>query len=110
MSNLQPKEGYTSVGFGPAFLRPAESDKGYYELMRPIISSRNEGDRIVREQHGEAFGPIGVYREVKKGDRLPSMSEVASHSGPPLRMKTNEPNTNRPIELCLVWFPGMDEK
>lgn len=110
MSELKPAPGYTSVGFGAAFLRPAESDPGYYELMRPIISSRNEGDRIVKEQHADAFGPIGVYREVRKGDRMPTMAEAAVHEGPPLRMRTSHLKTNAPIELCLVWFPGMKEE
>lgn len=110
MAITPPTEGNASIRFGTAFIRPSE-EKGYYELMRPIIIVKNEGDRITTESNGEqAFGPIAVYRIARKGDRMPTQEEVVAHgSGPPLRIKSSDPKTNTAIELVLVHFPGMDK-
>lgn len=100
-----PPPGATSVRFGPAFLRPAK-EKGLYELMRPIFTVSNEGDRLVKSEHPDPIGPLAIYRIKRKGDKV-DMTK-ASLVGAPLEMKTIEPRTGQPIELILEWWPGMD--
>lgn len=96
--------GATSIRFGAAFLRP-HRDKGHYELMRPIITVTNEEDRDVAVQHPQPI-PIAVYRTKGRGDKVdPSLKSMF---GPPLEIKTLGPN-NQPLELILVWWPGMDQ-
>lgn len=101
-----PDAGNTSVRLGPAFLRPAK-EKGHYELMRPIVTLANEGDRLTRGQHPDPVGPIAVYRTKGRGDKV-DMTKVSRFAGPPPEMKTMDPRTKQPIELILVWWPGMD--
>ena len=100
-----PPPGATSVRFGPAFLRPAR-ERDHYELMRPVLTLANEGDRLVRAEHPDPIGPIAVYRRKRRGDKVDLGK--ASLVGAPPEMKTSDPKTGRPIELILVWWPGMD--
>lgn len=100
-----PPPGSTSVRFGPAFLRPA-AEKDHYELMRPVITVSNEGDRLMKGQHPDPIGPIAVYRTKKRGDKV-DMSK-ASLTGPPQEMRTSDPKTGQPLELILAWWPQMD--
>lgn len=101
-----PEAGSTSIRLGPAFLRPAK-EKDHYELMRPIITVTNEGDRIKKEQHPEPIGPLAVYRIARNGDKPdPGMSFTG---GPSPRMKTTNPITKQPMNLVLVWWPQKDE-
>ena len=101
-----PPPGSTSVRFGPAFLRPAK-EKGHYELMRPILTISNEGDRLTGGQHPDPIGPIAVYRAKRRGDKV-DLLKTSMTSGPPPEMKTSDPRTGEPIELILVWWPQMD--
>jgi hypothetical protein len=101
-----PDAGNTSVRFGKAFLRPAK-EKDHFELMRPIITVRNEGDRIVTEAHGDPVGPIAVYRIKRKGDKSANMRDMVA-GGPPPEMRTSDPKTNQPMTLVLVWWPGKE--
>ena len=107
MSDIEaPDVGKTSVRFGKAFRRPAK-EKDHYELMRPIVTVRNEGDRVVQEQHTEPVGPIAVYRIKRKGDRTVAMSDMVA-GGPPPEMRTSDPKTGQPMTLTLVWWPGKE--
>lgn len=99
-----PPVGYDSWRFGPAFLRPA-TEKDHFELMRPIFVLRNEGDRTVEEFYEHPVGPLAVYRVKGRGDRTDPTHQT--FSGPPLEMKTMD-SKGRPIELILVWWPGME--
>lgn len=111
MSSLSPDKpelpppGSTSVRFGPAFLRPAQ-EKDHYELMRPVFTVSNEGDRLMKGEHPDPVGPIAVYRAKRRGDKV-DMTKV-SLAGPPPEMRTSDPKTGQPLELMLVWWPGMD--
>lgn len=100
-----PPPGSTSVRFGSAFLRPS-NEKDHYELMRTIITVSNEGDRVTTESHPEPIGPIAVYRIKRNGDNV-DMTKTSA-MGPPPRMMTSDPQTKQPLELILVWWPGMD--
>lgn len=100
-----PPPGSTSVRFGPAFLRPAK-ERDHYELMRPVFTLANEGDRLVKIEHPDPIGPIAVYRTKRRGDKV-DMAKVSLVGAPP-EMKTSDPKTGQPIELTLVWWPGMD--
>lgn len=102
----KPAPGATSVRMGPAFLRPA-TEKNHYELMRPILTERNEGDRLVTEQHPDPIGPIAVYRTKGRGDKIDPSKR--SMTGPPLEMRSMD-QKGQPIELILVWWPGMDQQ
>ena len=108
MSIEPPQEGDTSIRFGKAFLRPAQ-ERDHYELMRPIVTVKNEGDRMVTEQHSEPIGPIAVYRIKRKGDKSAGFSGMVQ-GGPPPEMKTSDPKTGKPMELILVWWPQMENK
>lgn len=99
-----PPEGYDSWRFGPAFLRPA-TERDHYELMRPIFVVRNEGDRTVEEFHPDPLGPLAVYRVKRRGDASDPARQ--SMGGPPLEMRTMGPR-GEPLELILVWWPGME--
>ncbi len=99
-----PDAGKTSVRFGPATLRPAK-EKGHYELMRTILTTRNEGDRLVKEQHTEPVGPLAIYRVKRRGDKV-DMSRH-NYDGPPAEMRTTGPD-GQPLSLILYWWPGMD--
>lgn len=101
-----PEAGNTSVRFGKAFLRPAK-EKDHFELMRPIITVRNEGDRVVTEAHGEPVGPLAVYRIKRKGDKSANIRDMVA-GGPPPEMRTSDPKTNQPMTLTLVWWPGKE--
>jgi hypothetical protein len=100
-----PEAGKTSVRFGKAFLRPAK-DKGHYELMRPIVTVRNEGDRVETQAHGDPI-KIAIYRVKGKGDKSPTYSDMVD-AGPPLEMRTSDPKTGQQMTLTLVWWPGKD--
>lgn len=100
----KPTAGSTSVRMGAAFLRPSK-ERDHYELMRPIITVKNEGDRLETEQHPEPIGPLAVYRRKRKGDRMDPSQQ--SPSGPPLEMRTMDTN-GRPVELVLCWWVGME--
>lgn len=102
----KPDPGKTSVRLGAAFLRPSK-ERDHYELMRPAITVRNEGDRTVTEQHGEAIGPLAVYRIKRRGDKI-NLTEHNSF-GPPPEMRTSGPD-GKPLTLILVWWPGQDAK
>lgn len=105
MSDIKPPDaGNTSVRFGKAFLRPAQ-ERGHYELMRPIVTVKNEGDRVVTEQHTDPIGPLAVYRIKRRGDVAPTVSGMVA-GGPPPEMKTSDPKTGQPMDLILVWWPG----
>jgi hypothetical protein len=107
VSDITPPEaGNTSVRFGKAFLRPAK-DKDHFELMRPIVTVRNEGDRTIQEQHPEPIGPIAIYRVKGKGDKSATYRDMID-GGPPLEMRTSDPKTGQPMTLMLVWWPGKD--
>lgn len=109
MSDINPPEpGNTSVRFGKAFLRPAK-EKDHYELMRPILTVKNEGDRILGEQHTEPVGPLAIYRVKRKGDPPANMRDMVT-GGPPLEMRTSDPKTGQPMTLRLVWWPGEDSQ
>ena len=101
-----PDPGNTSVRLGPSFLRPSEKEKGYYELCRPILTVINEGDRVTTEAHPEPIG-LGLYRPVRKGDRMPTPAEVAAHKGPPFRIKTAD-SKGQPMELVLCEWIGQE--
>ena len=103
-----PPPGSTSVRFGPAFLRYSE-EKDHFELMRPVFTITNEGDRLTKSEHPDPIGPIAVYRIKTKGDRM-DLSLTSMTSGPPPEMRTSHPNTREPIHLTLVWWPGMDNR
>lgn len=105
MSN-KPEPGHTSVRLGPSFLRPSKNEKGCYELCRPILTVVNEGDRVTTESHQEPI-PLGLYRPVRKGDRMPTTAEMAAHKGPPFRIKSND-TKGQPIELVLVEWIGQE--
>ena len=106
MSKIEkPAAGATSVRMGPAFLRAAR-EKDHFELMRPIITVKNEGDRLVTEQHSSPIGPIAVYRVKRRGDKV-NPAEY-SITGPAQEIKTSDPKTGQPMELILVWWPGKD--
>ena len=90
-----PKPGATSIRMGAAVLRPSE-EKGHYALYRPMVIVRNEDGKITREQLDQEVGPLAIYREKRNGDVLQTA------------MKTSDPKTGRPMELVLVWKPGMD--
>ncbi len=98
-----PEAGATSVRFGPAFLRPASTgERDHYELMRPIVTVKNEGDRNVTEAHPNPVGPLAIYRTIRRGDRIPNVPI----DGPPPKMRTMDAK-GQPIELILVWWPLM---
>lgn len=103
---MKPEVGNTSVGFGKAFLRPAK-EKDHFELCRPLVTVRNEGDRTVTETQGEPM-PIAIYRVKRKGDKSADIRGMVA-GGPPPEMRTSDPKTNQPMTLVLVWWPG-DEK
>ena len=89
-----PEPGKTSIRMGAAVLRPHGEEKGHYALFRPMIVVRNEGDRITREQLEQELGPLAIYRERRNGD-----GEA--------EMRTQHPETGKPMDLVLVWKPGM---
>lgn len=105
--SMEPPAGKTSVGFGKAFLRPSAKEKGHFELMRPILTVRNEGDRSVTEAHGDPVGPLAIYRIKRKGDVAPDMRDMVA-GGPPPEMRTTTPQ-GQPLTLILVWWPGAKE-
>ena len=108
MSDIEPPAaGKTSVRFGKAFLRPAK-EKDHFELMRPIVTVRNEGDRVIQEQHTEPVGPLAVYRIKGKGDQSAAMRDIVQ-GGPPPEMRTSNPQTGQPMTLMLVWWPQMED-
>lgn len=90
-----PPEGGTSVRMGAAVLRPHGEEKGHYAMFRPMVLVRNEGGKITREQLEQELGPLAIYRERRKGDTEQTV------------LRTNDPVTGRPMELILVWRPGM---
>jgi hypothetical protein len=98
-----PDAGKTSVRMGPAFLRPSAKEPNHYELVRPVITVRNEGDRVIKEQHGDPI-PLAIYRTKRKGDKI----DMTKHSvdGPSPELKTQNPVTKQPLELVLVWWSG----
>ncbi len=98
-----PDPGHTSIRLGKAFLRPHASEKGHYELCRPIVTHINEGDRVVTEAHPEAI-PLGLYRVKRHGDKMPTAAEMAE-AGPPKRIKTSD-GRGQPLELVLVTWLG----
>jgi hypothetical protein len=104
--SMKPEAGNTSVGFGKAFIRPAK-EKDHFELMRPLLTVRNEGDRVVTESMPEPVGPIAIYRIKGKGDKSPDMRDMVA-GGPPLELKSTNMN-GQPIDLILVWWPGKEE-
>ena len=107
MSELKaPEVGNTSVRMGKAFLRPAK-DKGHYELMRPIITAINDGEKVTTEAHGTPIGPLAVYRVKSKGDKTPTYGDMVE-DGPPKEMRTSDPKSGQPMTLTLVWWPGKD--
>jgi hypothetical protein len=101
-----PDAGKTSIRMGKAFLRPAK-DKGHYELMRPIVTVINEGDKVTTEAHGDPVGPLAIYRVKSKGDKTPTYSDMVQ-GGPPMEMRTSDPITKQPLTLLLVWWPGKE--
>lgn len=106
MSEIKPPDpGNTSVRFGKAFLRPAK-DKGHYELMRPIITVINEGDKVTTEAHGDPL-VLAIYRIKGKGDKAAQMRDMVA-DGPPAEMRTSDPLTGQPMTLVLEWWPGKD--
>ena len=86
-----PEPGRTSVRLSPAYLR--WHDKDHLALYRKAITVTNEGGNISRTESPHDIGPLGVYREARRGDKVD--------------MRTNDPVTGRPMELTLVWKPGM---
>ncbi len=102
-SVVAPPMGSTSVRLGPAFLRPA-TERDHFELMRPVITVSNEGDRLTKAEHPDPIGPIAVYRAKRRGDIIDRMK--FSLTGPPPEMRTSDPKTGKPIELVLVWWAG----
>lgn len=107
MNDIKPPEaGNTSLRFGKAFLRPHAKEPGHYELMRPIVTVRNEGDKTVTEAHGDPL-PLAVYRIKGRGDKTPEMRDMVAE-GPPPEMRTADPKTGQPLTLTLVWWPGKD--
>ena len=103
MTVAPPSPGSTSVRLGKAFLRPA-SERDHFELMRPVVTVTNEGDRNVTEQHPQPIGPLAVYRRFRQGDVPPSVSP----DGPPSTMMTYLHEGSEPIKLVLVWWPRLD--
>lgn len=101
-----PAAGRTSIRLGKSFLRPSQKERGYYELCRPIVTVVNEGDRVTTEAHPEPI-PLGLYRPVRKGDRMPTAAEVAAHKGPPFRIKSAD-SKGQPMELVLVEWIGQE--
>lgn len=104
-NKMNPKVGHTSVGFGKAFLRP-HKDKDHYELMRPIMTVVNEGDKVTTQAHTDPI-QLAIYRLKRPGDKSPNMRDMVS-GGPPLEMRTSDPKTNQPMTLVLVWWPGKE--
>jgi hypothetical protein len=102
---MKPAAGNTSVGFGKAFLRP-HKDKDHYELMRPIVTVVNEGDRLTTQAHGDPV-QLAVYRVKRKGDKSADMRDMVA-GGPPPEIRTSDPKTNQPMTLVLVWWPGKE--
>lgn len=100
-----PDPGNTSIRLGPAFLRPSASEKGHYELCRPILTVINEGDRVTTEAHPEAV-PLGLYRSKRHGDKMPTAADYAK-GGPPPIIKTAD-SKGQPMELVLVTWLGKD--
>lgn len=101
----KPDAGKTSVRLGPAFLRPSATEKGHYELCRPLITVINEGDRVTTEAHPEAI-PLGLYRPKGKGDKMPTPADYAK-GGPPPIIKSMD-SKGQPIELLLVAWLGQE--
>jgi len=101
-----PEPGNTSIRMGPASLRPAR-EKDHFELMRSIITVRNDGERIETEQQAELIGPLAIYRIKRKGDKSATLAEQAE-GGPPRELKSAD-TTGKPIDLILVWYPGMEK-
>jgi hypothetical protein len=99
-----PDPGKTSIRFGEAFLRPTE-EKDHYELMRPIVTVRNEGGRVVTEAHPQPIGPLAIYRRKRRGDDIPTLYDPL---GPPPEMRTVD-KAGQPIDLVLVWWPKMEK-
>ncbi len=101
-----PDAGKTSIRMGKAFLRPAK-EKGHYELMRPVVTVMNEGDKVTTQAHGDPIGPLAIYRVKGRGDKSPTYSDMID-GGPPLEMRTSDPKTGSQMTLTLVWWPGKD--
>lgn len=99
-----PDPGHTAVRLGPAFLRESATEKGYYELCRPILTVINEGDRVTTESHPEAI-PLGLYRPKRKGDRMPSVEDAAKQGGPPPMIRSAD-SKGQPLTLILVKWLG----
>ena len=99
-----PEPGNTSLRLGAAFLRPAK-ERDHYELVRPVITVRNEGDRNVTEAHPGSV-PLAIYRLKRRGDDTPKMYDPL---GPPPELKTMDQKTGQPLNLVLVWWPKMEE-
>lgn len=90
-----PPPGGTSIRMGAAVLRPHGEEKGHYALYRPMILVRNDDGKITREQLEQELGPLAIYRERRNGDTLQT------------ELRTADPKTGRPMDLVLVWRPGM---
>lgn len=90
-----PPVGGTSIRMGAAVLRPHDEEKGHYALFRPLILVRNDGRKVTREQLPNELGPLAIYRQKRNGDK----DEVA--------LRTSDPKTGAPMDLILVWRPGM---
>lgn len=103
-----PAVGKTSIRFGPAFIRPCKGEDQHFELMRTVVTVRNDGGRIVREQHEQPIGPLAVYRVMRKGDIVPIIPNLPETV--PVTIKSADPKTMVPFDLIMVWCPLMDKK
>ncbi len=90
--DIDPDPGKTSVRMGPAFLK--WYDKEHLALYRPLIAVRNDEGEITRHTMEKPLGPLSVFRRAGKGDNID--------------LRTSDPRTGEPIELHLVWRPGME--
>jgi hypothetical protein len=90
--NEDPLLGKTSIRMGPAFLNWV--DATHLGLFRRIITVTNDGGQIIRREHPQPVGPLGIYRRSGKGDTV--------------HMRTSDPKTGEPIDLTLEWRPGQE--
>lgn len=92
LNSDDPPEGKTSIRFSAAYLEPGE-DRGHFNLMRKLITVKNEGGQIMRHT-SESGILLAIYRRAGKGDTV--------------HMKTVHPLTAEPMDLILVWRPGAE--
>jgi hypothetical protein len=78
---------------------PAE-ERGHFALYRKLLTVRNEGDQIVRQEAPNPIGPLAIYRRWRRGDR----EQPDGRPAPDLR--TSDPKTGEPMDLVEVWRPG----